>query len=33
MKTGKIAEARSKVVVDGTGYFGMVRKQLPAEMA
>jgi flavin-dependent dehydrogenase len=32
MKTGKIAEARSKVVVDATGYFGMVRKQLPAEM-
>jgi flavin-dependent dehydrogenase len=32
MKTGKVAEMRSKVVVDATGYFGMVRKQLPAEM-
>ena len=32
MKTGKVAELRSKVVVDATGYFGMVRKQLPAEM-
>jgi digeranylgeranylglycerophospholipid reductase len=32
MKTGKVSEMRSKVVVDATGYFGMVRKQLPAEM-
>jgi digeranylgeranylglycerophospholipid reductase len=32
MKTGKVAEIRSKVVVDATGYFGMVRKQLPPEM-
>ena len=32
MKTGKTVEMRSKVVVDASGYFGMVRKQLPAEM-
>ena len=32
MKTGKVAELRSKVVVDASGYFGMVRKQLPSEM-
>jgi len=32
MKTDRVAEMRSKVVVDATGYFGMVRKQLPAEM-
>jgi digeranylgeranylglycerophospholipid reductase len=32
MKTGKVTELHSKVVVDATGYFGMVRKQLPAEM-
>jgi digeranylgeranylglycerophospholipid reductase len=32
MKTGKVSEMRSKVVVDATGYFAMVRKQLPAEM-
>ena len=32
MKTDKITEIRSKVVVDATGYFGMVRKQLPLEM-
>jgi digeranylgeranylglycerophospholipid reductase len=32
MKTGKVANMQSKVVVDATGYFGMVRKQLPAEM-
>ena len=32
MKTGEVSELRSKVVVDATGYFGMVRKQLPAEM-
>ncbi len=32
MKTGKVSEMRSKVVVDATGYFGMVRKQLPEEM-
>jgi geranylgeranyl reductase family protein len=32
MKTGKVAEIRSKVVVDASGYFGMVRKQLPPEM-
>ncbi|MGA2682639.1 MAG: NAD(P)/FAD-dependent oxidoreductase [Candidatus Bathyarchaeia archaeon] len=32
MKTGKVTEIRSRIVVDATGYFGMVRKQLPAEM-
>ena len=32
MKTGKVTEMRSKVVVDASGYFGMVRKQLPAEL-
>ncbi len=32
MITGKVTEMRSKVVVDASGYFGMVRKQLPAEM-
>jgi digeranylgeranylglycerophospholipid reductase len=32
MKTGKVEELHSKVVVDATGYFGMVRKQLPEEM-
>jgi flavin-dependent dehydrogenase len=32
MKNGKVSELRSKVVVDATGYFGMVRKQLPAEL-
>jgi geranylgeranyl reductase family protein len=32
MVTGKVAEMRSKVVVDASGYFGMVRKQLPAEL-
>jgi digeranylgeranylglycerophospholipid reductase len=32
MKTGKISDLHAKVVVDATGYFGMVRKQLPAEM-
>jgi digeranylgeranylglycerophospholipid reductase len=32
MKTGKVSEMRSRVVVDASGYFGMVRKQLPAEM-
>jgi flavin-dependent dehydrogenase len=32
MKTGKVSELRSKVVVDATGYFGMVRKQLPEEL-
>ena len=32
MKTGKVARIRSKVVVDASGYFGMVRKQLPPEM-
>ena len=32
MKNGKITEIHSKVVVDATGYFGMVRKQLPVEM-
>jgi digeranylgeranylglycerophospholipid reductase len=31
MKTGAVSEMRSKVVVDASGYFGMVRKQLPAE--
>jgi digeranylgeranylglycerophospholipid reductase len=32
MATGKITEMRSKVVIDATGYFGMVRKQLPPEL-
>jgi digeranylgeranylglycerophospholipid reductase len=32
IKTGKTLEMRSKVVVDATGFFGMVRKQLPAEL-
>ena len=32
MKTGNISELRSKVVVDATGFFGMIRKQLPAEL-
>jgi digeranylgeranylglycerophospholipid reductase len=32
MKTGEVSELRSKVVVDATGYFGMVRKQLPTEL-
>ena len=32
MITGKVVEMRSKVVVDASGYFAMVRKQLPAEM-
>ena len=32
MKTSKVSEMRSKVVVDASGYFGMVRKQLPPEM-
>jgi len=32
MVTGKVAEMQSKVVIDASGYFGMVRKQLPAEM-
>jgi digeranylgeranylglycerophospholipid reductase len=32
MKSGKVSDLRSKVVVDATGYFGMVRKQLPAEL-
>jgi len=32
MKSSKVTEMRSKVVVDATGYFGMVRKQLPGEM-
>jgi digeranylgeranylglycerophospholipid reductase len=32
MKTGAVSEMRSKVVVDASGYFGMVRKQLPPEM-
>ncbi len=32
MKTGKVSEIRSKVVVDASGYLGMVRKQLPAEL-
>jgi digeranylgeranylglycerophospholipid reductase len=32
MKTGKVSDLRSRVVVDASGYFGMVRKQLPAEM-
>ncbi|MGE5575235.1 MAG: geranylgeranyl reductase family protein [Ignavibacteria bacterium] len=32
MATGQVSEMRSKVVIDATGYFGMVRKQLPAEL-
>ena len=32
MKTGKVSDMHAKVVVDATGYFGMVRKQLPAEL-
>jgi len=32
MKTGKVNDMHAKVVVDATGYFGMVRKQLPAEL-
>ncbi len=32
MKTSKVTEMHSKVVVDATGYLGMVRKQLPVEM-
>jgi digeranylgeranylglycerophospholipid reductase len=32
MKTGKVTDLHSKVVIDATGYFGMVRKQLPEEM-
>jgi digeranylgeranylglycerophospholipid reductase len=32
MKTGKVSEILGKVTVDATGYFGMVRKQLPVEM-
>jgi geranylgeranyl reductase family protein len=31
MKTGQVSELRSKVVIDATGYFGMLRKQLPTE--
>jgi digeranylgeranylglycerophospholipid reductase len=33
MQTGKVSEFRSKVVVDASGFFGVVRKQLPAEMS
>ena len=33
MKTCKTTEIYSKVVIDATGYFGMVRKQLPIQMA
>jgi digeranylgeranylglycerophospholipid reductase len=32
MRTGKVIEMPSKVVVDASGYFGMVRKQLPAAL-
>ena len=32
MKTKKTLELRGKVVVDATGYFGMVRKQLPTNL-
>ncbi len=32
MKTGEVSEMRSKVVVDASGYFAMVRKQLPTEL-
>jgi geranylgeranyl reductase family protein len=32
MKTNETVELRSKVVIDATGFFGMVRKQLPNEL-
>jgi len=32
MKTGQTMQLRSKVVVDASGFFGVVRHQLPAEM-
>jgi len=32
MKTNEPIELRSKVVIDATGFFGMVRKQLPDEL-
>ena len=32
IKTNKPIELRSKVVIDATGFFGMVRKQLPKEI-
>lgn len=32
MKTGQIVQMKSKVVVDASGFFGVVRKQLPLEM-
>jgi geranylgeranyl reductase family protein len=32
MKTNEPVELRSKVVIDATGFFGMVRKQLPDEL-
>jgi digeranylgeranylglycerophospholipid reductase len=32
LQTGEVTEMRSKVVIDATGYFGMVRKQLPPEL-
>lgn len=32
MQNGEVTELRSKVVVDASGFFGVVRKQLPAEM-
>ncbi len=32
MKSSAVNEFRGKVIVDATGYFGMVRKQLPAEL-
>ena len=32
LRTGEVLELRSKVVVDATGFFGMVRKQLPNEL-
>ena len=32
MKTGKVSEIRSKVVVDASGFFGVVRQTLPEEM-
>ena len=32
MNSGAVSELRGKVTVDATGYFGRVRKQLPAEL-
>ena len=32
MKTGQTVQLKSKVVVDASGFFGVVRHQLPQEM-